>query len=377
MIDFDNYDCFPKLAEALSNRTDKQPPSSCWEDLLGKTGIERSLLFVLVDGMGECYINRLSPDSFLRDSKRKIIKSVFPSTTASAMMSLATTLPVAAHGIPGRYSYLKTDNLHLDSLAFRERFSGKALSLELSPKQLWPLPSFITESEITAFSVIPQVLLNSPFQSYLCGDRNVGGYSSIADGVDLIINQIKYESSRTFNFFYLWDLDSLGHREGMHSSRMDELLILINTELERLYDGLKSIADIVISADHGHIDAGEADIITPDHKLMSFLETPPFGEPRAAQLQVKPEREKDFRAYFNETFGDRFSLRPVKDSAALFGGRRLSKQASRSFANYIAIAETRNLLVYSQEHPAKTRINKAEHGGILPEERLIPLIIPK
>ena len=73
----------------------------------------------------------------------------------------------------------------------------------------------------------------------------------------------------------------------MLSNRIDELLVEIDSELERLHTNVKNCADIVISADHGHIDAGDAVVITAEHELMDFLQVPPFGEPRAAQFLVK------------------------------------------------------------------------------------------
>lgn len=373
---------FCTLANSLADRTKLKTEFFAQDDLLSNTGINKPLVFVLVDGMGECYLRELSSSSFLNSSKKQEMLSVFPSTTACAMMSLATGMPPAEHGVPGRYSYSKPNDIQINTLAFRDRFSGELLTHQMQVENLWPKKSFIAQSEIPAYTVIPQVLHKTLFEKYLCGNASTAGYTSVPDAVDKIIDKVNYHNSRAFYFLYLWELDSLAHEVGTKGEGIHDLLLLLDNELNRLREKTKTLADMVITADHGHINSGKTSIITAEHELMTYLKTAPYGEPRAAQLQVLPDRLDEFEAYFNESFGKAFTLfqfipeNNIDKAAALFGSDSLSANAAGNFGNYLAVAKAENLLIYTEGVPADAKINKGEHGGVLPDERLIPLIIP-
>lgn len=368
---------FADLVQALENRITHPAYGSVPEDMLYEFGVHRPILFVLVDGLGESYLRRLPENSFLRESKEFTLQSVFPSTTASAMTTLATGLPPATHGIPGRYSYLPGSDLQVNTLAFRERFDGSLLSPGQPLSTLWPNPSLIPRIPEPTFTVIPGILRNTPFEGYLCGSTEVEGYTTIENAVDLVQRNIGGQSGKKYYFVYIWELDSLGHEVGTDDERIDSLLLRIDRQLHRLRDITKDYADMIITADHGHINSGERTFITPDHPLMDYLATPPYGEPRAVQLRVRPERLGEFAPFFHETFGSSFDLHSMADAAGFFGAPALSPFAAEHFGTYLAVAKDRNLMIYTPGKPEDAKVNKGEHGGNLPEERLVPLIIPQ
>jgi len=372
-----NQETFHLLSRALARLTRLDMDPAVPEDLLAEFGAHRPFLFLLVDGLGECCLKRLPGTSFLRSSRETTLWSVFPSTTACALTTLASGLPPAMHGIPGRYSCLPEKELQVNTLAFRERFSGSLLSPDTDLSVLWPHPSLIPATQIPVITIIPEVLNSTPFEEYLCGGRGNIGYRDIEHAVDLTCEVVISGKGRAYYFLYIWELDSLGHEVGTEDEKIDSLLLRLDRQLLRLKDITKNHADMIITADHGHIDSGERTFITPEHPLMSYLSTPPYGEPRAVQFKIRPERKKEFASYFDEAFSSSFDLYPMSESAMLFGAPSLSGFAEKLFGDYLAVARDRNLMIYTPGNPEEAKVNLGEHGGSLPDERLIPLIIPR
>ncbi len=355
-------------------------------------GTPRKTVFIIVDGMGESTLERLEPDSFLRRNRRATISSVYPSTTACAMTAVATGLPPALHGLPGRTSYIAERDLHANTLSFRTKaenaplVSGNEKAIHgapLSPDRFWPFPSLIPSLRIPSFTVIPRILLGSPFARYLCGPSPTAGYPSIAGAVDLLIAEERKLMDRGYLFFYLWDLDARCHEVGPGHASSLALLTEIDGELSRLRRSLDKETRLIITADHGQYDVADADrhAFNPDHPAAKFLLTPPFGEPRAAQLLVKPGKEERFSALFTDAFGEFFDLLPAasKEAAVRFGAASFSPQAERNLGTYLCAARGRSLLLWEDSADSSPGAQKAphmgEHGGDLPEERLVPLVV--
>ena len=401
------YPLFPDLIRAVFSLADTAPngsvstqPGFPWAETpradprlsaaLGDT--PRKTVFVLVDGMGESILERLEPDSFLRRNRRATVSSVYPSTTACAMTAVATGLPPAIHGLLGRTSYIAERDLHANTLSFRTKnenvplVSGEEKTVHgapLSPDRFWPFPSLIPSLRIPAFTVIPRILLGSPFARYLCGLTPTAGYPSIAEAVDHLIAEERKLTDRGYLFFYLWDLDTRCHEVGPGHASSLALLTQIDGELARLRLCLDRETRLVITADHGQYDVADTDrqVLTPNHPAAELLATPPFGEPRAAQLLVKPGREELFSARFTEEFGEFFDLVPAasQEAARLFGAASFSPQAERNLGTFLCAARGRNLLLWADPPGSSPETRKAphagEHGGNLPEERLVPLVV--
>lgn len=336
------------------------------------------LVFVLIDGLGTAILEKLPPDSFLRSMYKGDLLSVFPSTTASAMTSLATGLTPAEHGIPGRYSFLEERNIHIDTLAFRDRVYKKLLSPETSINDIWPYPPLIGQLEIPVYTVIPQVLMGSPFKQYLSGARHTEGYSDIPAAADIILSRAEACTNGGYLFLYLWELDSLSHKIGPHEKAVEEMLKKLDRVMESLAASLPSGSTLVISADHGHIEIADQDrcIFTDSHPIMEFARTAPFGEPRALHFLTKENCGPAFERCFHESFGDSFRLysREEADREHLFGDQPLSPTAVKRFGDFIAVSLDKSILLYDHERFTPSR-NRGEHGGNLPEERIIPLLV--
>ena len=94
------------------------------EDLLGNPG---KTLLILVDGLGAHFLTGPDSPPFLCESVKMTINTVFPSTTACALTSLATGLWPSQHGALGWWTYLSQINGPVTTLPFTRMVDGVSL----------------------------------------------------------------------------------------------------------------------------------------------------------------------------------------------------------------------------------------------------------
>lgn len=218
---------------------------------------------------------------------------------------------------------------------------------------------------------------NSTFSTYAAGDREQIGYSTVADGVDRVVQRVSDANGPSYTHFYVPQLDTLCHRCGVRDARIGDLLKNIDHEMARLERGLNDRARLVISADHGHIEVapGEISVLEPDSPLLDDLRCPPTGDGSVPLFHVKPGRHEHFAAEFRARYGEHFALlsRDEVEELRLLGPDPLSARARRRFGDFMAIAPAPATLhyQYSEQHPALPGI----HSGLRPGEMRIPLIL--
>src|SRR5581483_11233610 len=83
------------------------------------------IVFVLADGLGMDLVETRDAVSVLRRGLAMELRSVFPSSTAPALTSLATGLWPGEHAVTTWQVYLPDLQRHVTSLPYVERFSEK------------------------------------------------------------------------------------------------------------------------------------------------------------------------------------------------------------------------------------------------------------
>ncbi len=110
-------------------------------ELTATLGDREHLVFILIDGLGVDLLERCAPKGFLAGHRVAELRSVFPSTTAAALTSLATAEYPARHGIPGWWIFLEPYELTATVLPYQERFSDLDLrELGVDPGEVFTLP---------------------------------------------------------------------------------------------------------------------------------------------------------------------------------------------------------------------------------------------
>lgn len=289
------------------------------------------------------------------------LHSVFPSSTAPALTTLATGLWPGRHAVTSWWTHLPKHGVTATILPYVDRFEEKPLAVP--PEDAFPEPS---RMRAEAHSFFPLPIVDSVYSRWVRRGTPASGYRTLPEAVDGVIQRVR--EGPGYTYLYYPGLDSAEHKCGVFSSEATAQLDLIEREILRL----RGHGRLVVSADHGQLDVPDSakHFLAPDDPLVAMLEHPPAGEPRALFFRTKDPRFPDaFRSRFPA-----FDLRTVDEAATLFGG--LTPETRARIGDWIAIAREPAILLYG---PPKWHLAEAAmrgfHGGLAPEEVRVPLLL--
>lgn len=337
-------------------------------------------VLVLVDGMGMKQLEVLPEGSFLRSFVVGRLQSVFLSTTATALTTLATGHWPCTHSVPGWWTYLHRQGVRAVTLPFAASESGKPLeAIGISPEEFFPVRSFWPDLKYRPLSVMPEEICNSTYSKYVTGGTSRLGYAGIRDALEKAAAAVRAAPGPSFTYLYLPQLDALCHKKGTNSEEVSLLIQRIDQSLRSFTADLADRARIVITADHGHTDIPRQRIwVLEDELISSLLCTAPTGESNVPIFHVLPGREAEFAAEFRDRFGDFFALlRPEEiESLGLLGPARLSDAMKARLGTFVGIsAEPAAICTGPAEESGF--LNVGFHGGLTPSEMFVGLIVPE
>ena len=79
-----------------------------------------NIILLIMDGMGNDYLEKFHPDGFLLKHRKDIITSVFPCTTTAAIRTYESGLSPLEHGNLGWTLYFKETNKFINILPYRD-----------------------------------------------------------------------------------------------------------------------------------------------------------------------------------------------------------------------------------------------------------------
>jgi hypothetical protein len=330
--------------------------------------------------MGMNLVRSLPRYSMLRSAMLTELQSVFLSTTASALATLATAQWPCLHGVPGWWTRLEGRGITAVTLTHEERATKKPLSeFGVTAKELFPWSSFWPRMHYEALSVLPAKIVDTPFSSYLGGGTARRGYGDVKEAIRITSEAIVSALGPSFTFLYLPQVDTLSHQEGPgHEAVLDQVLIL-EQALAELVAALAGRARIVISADHGQAQVPEADrFVLFDHApILKYLTCAPSGETNVPIFHVLPNCEDAFKAEFSARFREHFILLSLDhvERLRLLGPSDLSPIMKERMGHFIAIAQKPACICFGPPENSGSD-NNGIHGGLSSAEMLVPLIIP-
>src|SRR5438093_8296249 len=129
-------------------------------------------VFVLADGLGLNLLGDLSEGAFLSTHVVAELRSVFPTTTASVLTTLATGAWPGQHGVTGQWAHLSEIQGAAAVLPFAARSGGRSLSqLGVTVEQVFPLPPLMSGMTRNVLALFPARLVTSVTSSYFSGSR--------------------------------------------------------------------------------------------------------------------------------------------------------------------------------------------------------------
>jgi hypothetical protein len=339
-----------------------------------------ALVFIAIDGLGMNFIETLPEDAFLRRNLATVLNAPFPSTTSVSFATYATGLWPADHGITSWYVHLAEIDGAATILPFVRRSDLKPLGqLGVDPAEIWPHPALTASAAPGSVSVMPEAIARGPFTRYQVGNTSLLPYNDgdLRHGLSVLSSALDQGATPTRNFLYHSLLDSVAHLHGVSHTETLGVLQEVNSTLEEFADGLDGRARVVVSSDHGHLDANPDRVIDigPSGGPGGLLRVPASGDFRVAFFHVDSDKTDRFATVFQETYGEVAILLSVDevDSLHLFGPGPLAPLTRERIGEWMGISRGSTAFAYDSG-PDLKRLASG-HSGLSPQEMKIPLIL--
>lgn len=343
-------------------------------------GPAQHLVFILLDGLGMNVVSRLPQDSFVRTHLKRELTATCPSTTACALTTVATGEYPSRHGVTGWFTHVPELGLTATVLPFTERFTGEGLVRRgLSPADLIAVPPLCPRMDRQVLTVVPEAIVNTPYNEWARGGTEGRGYRTIRHAVDQIVEHVTRARKPTYTHLYLPEIDTVCHKLGSEADGVVPEVMRIDAELGRMAAELGARARIVITADHGLIDvpAARQALLTADDPLIETLKVPVSGDARMPIFHVREGRHAEFLGRANDRFGDRIAFVPteVAERMELFGPGRIADGARGRLGDFVGFPFERATLAYHPSNKPIGHLFKAVHAGLSPQEMWVPLSV--
>jgi hypothetical protein len=363
-----------------------------------------NLVLVVADGFGHLQLEREiaagnAPNlQALRDrddTAYSAITSVFPTTTVAALGSINSAVPPTGHGLLGYTLYLSEfdmlgEMIRWGPLNRRGSFADPDFSESTgcTPEAFFWARTVYQRLQALGvertFAVNPVHFAGTALTRMLHQGASYGGYISTSSLQPIVARLLAEADSPTYVYAYWPTIDTISHVVGPLTPEHSAEVAGFDFQFGRLLDGLPRRGDtlVLLTADHGHVDtAPEFSVMLADYpELLRMLRVGPAGERRAVYLHPRPGCVMDVAGYTREHLRDVAvtMLRSDAVDVGLFGSGPLPERAAERIGEVILFPRRNLGLVAPLEmldgSVAKNPAFRGMHGGLLPDEALVPLL---
>ena len=339
---------------------------------------EKNIVFIIIDGLGYDFLMGLEENCFLKQHIIRKMTSVFPSSTASAYISIATGVAPQQHGLTGWFMFLKETGILTSILPFVTKAGGIPLN-NIPFSDIFDQESFFSGLETSSFCIMHKSLTNSQCSKMITKGAKRKSYTDIKDFSKRIENIIGFGDNNKFIFAYWDQLDKISHEKGVKSQEAFAHFKMLDEEIGKLAASLDgSNTALIITADHGFIDTSEeCTIKLEDHPgLVETLALPISGEPRVAYCYVKPGKVSKFEKYITENLKEYCDIykSPELIEKGFFGLYAPHTKLYQRTGDYTLIMKD-NYIIKETLPGQKYKELVGIHGGLTSEEMFVPLIV--
>jgi Type I phosphodiesterase / nucleotide pyrophosphatase len=372
--------------------------------------LERSpinhVILLLVDALGyDQLVNQFSnlptlkstcedPSNFFMP-----LTSVYPSTTTTALSSVATAQPPQSHGVMGTTCYFSELGTQVHLIYFTPAYEHdvKPFSTRaLDPDKLIPIPNVYTLTGDTGHKaniVNYYQFENSSISRYTSANSNARyiGYNTPNVGfakLRSLVNSLAADGSeRSFTYAYIPTIDQTAHSYGPESAEYNAELTSLDFSLNKeLFSQVQNRPDVLfmLIADHGQIciDTEKVVMLHQHKEFIPYLAAPIGGERRAVYLHIKNGKLEQAKNYLHAHFGENF-VTLTREEALNYG---FFGDMAHSPPLLSAIDRIGDLLMFPKNDWTMRQFITGEnkgygmvgvHGGLSPAEMIIPFLMKR
>jgi Type I phosphodiesterase / nucleotide pyrophosphatase len=333
------------------------------------------VLVVLVDGMGWHLLPQLAASAPLlaavlagASGRATQLVSVFPSTTPTNLVSLATGARPGEHGILGFTLNVPGTDRVINHIRWRDD----------PPPAVWqPVPTWferLKDAGISARVVLPAAFAGSGLTEAAYRGAAFHPAEPTADYARLVADELRAGPGLVFG--YLADLDTAAHLSGIGSPHWHMAAAAVDALLTRLVEALPKNAALLVTADHGGLNVGpqaRVDLDT-DPRLGEGVRLV-AGEPRVRYLHTEPGAAHDVQARWGEVLDGRAGVYSREQAVAtgMFGPVDPRHRARIGDVVVVCTGDAA-VLATAHEPPESARLI-GFHGAATAAETAIPLLV--
>jgi hypothetical protein len=252
----------------------------------------RAVVLLVLDGLGwEQFEQHRELTPTLDGMQGRAIQTVAPTTTATALTSIATGLTPGEHGLIGYRIVLGGDVVNV----LRWSNATQAVRRSQPPRDVQPFAPFMGESPPV---VSPAELEGSGFtEAHLRGSVPAGWRAPSSIAVEA---HARIEAGASFVYCYYGGIDKIAHERGFGPYYEAELRYadaLVADVLATIPAGTA----LLVTADHGQVDVGER-IVHPSAEMLRGV-TVQSGEGRFRWLHTSDGAVADVAAAARDEVG--------------------------------------------------------------------------
>jgi predicted AlkP superfamily pyrophosphatase or phosphodiesterase len=347
------------------------------------------VVLVVADGFGWSVAERHADHPFLRrvaaEGRLSQLTSQFPSTTSAHMTTLHTGVPVGESGIYEWFQYEPALDRMIAPLLFSYAGDDRRETLQgsgLDPAALYPRETIyerLAAAGVASHAVQHAAIADTTFSRAMLRGAAVRPFTADDGWVAETA-----AAGPGYTVAYVDDVDAVGHEHGPDSGAHA-------AAATGVLDGLAALADLLaaggetlllLTADHGQVRVHPATTVYVNERLPELARhlrggddgrpLAPAGSARDLFLHVLPGHLDDVEWLLEDLLGETAEVRPTHElmDEGVFGaaGPRLRERIGE-----VVVLPKPGESVWWREPGRFDMRFRGHHGGLSPDEMLIPL----
>ena len=351
---------------------------------------EGPVVVLLVDAMGWLGFSAWRAGADRDEAERwaplaRPITSVFSTTTTAALVSLSSAAPPGRTGVPGYRQYLPRFGVVADLLRMVPlgvRGNDLLVGPDWTPAMVSGVPTVFRRG-LPAVALSRDRFEGSGFTRMLYDGAEYVPYSTAVDFAHTLSKLLDRATPPPVIFAYWDELDTIQHLHGpgeeLIGFELAQFARCLRYVHRRATPAVRARTQFLITGDHGQVPARVDDQVRLDQEpeILARLARPPAGDRRAGFLSARPgEREALERALRARLpAGARVVPMRAAIDAGLFGPPPFHPELEERLGDLLVLVPSPSGLTYQPPgSPVKYRHLYGAHGGLEPEELVVPLV---
>lgn len=338
-----------------------------------------NLILVIVDGLGQKYVDARLP--YLKSKSIDTVSTVFPATTASAILTYYTGVAPNQHGCTGWFTYLPEIDGVSTILPFNHRGGQECLiddGIEIG--DIFPTEGYLFDKIEGAEKhlVTPANLRNNPVSELTARDADRHYFSNTNDMLQTLKDLVK-NPNRKFIFNYYSEFDAVCHKYGVKSSEAYNCIKALSDKLKALEPELVlSNSRLIICSDHGFLDTTEEKVVfLHKHPLLKqCVKLPLAGDSRVKNCRIKPGMERQFLNYIKGNLADICDVYSREEILEMqfYGPLENNPKFVERIGDFVIIMKGSHVFLDFVPGEDFEHFNAGNHSGMSEDEMLVPVI---